>query len=117
MDEGDRLASTSGLVRVHSWEEFRQLVIKTKPESVVYIIEQSGLSKHKETTILRLILPVPQAYYIYLDFPQENHLRETKIPIRNDKLGNRTLEDQDVVAFLRTAFDRSDLKIYSFWTT
>ena len=102
---------------MRGWEEFKQLVIKTKPDSVVYIIEQNGLSERKETTVLRLILPVPQAYYIYLDFPNGDALRETAVPIRRDKLGNRTLEDQDVRDFLKGAFGRSDLKIYSFWTT
>ena len=104
-------------MRVHSWKEFKQLVIKTKPESVVYVIEQNGLSERKETTILRLILLVHQTYYIYLDFPQGDALRETAVPVRRDKLGNRTLEDQDVVDFLKGAFGRSDLKVYSFWTT
>lgn len=102
---------------MRGWEDFKQLVIKTKPDSVVYIIEQNGLSECKETTVLRLILPVPQAYYIYLDFPKGDALRETAVPIRGDKLGNRTLEDQDVRDFLKGAFGRSDLKIYSFWTT
>jgi hypothetical protein len=110
-------ASSKGLVRVHSWEEFKQLVIKTKPDSLVYIIEQNGLSGRKETTVLRLILLFQQTYYIYLDFPQGNGLRETAVPIRRDKLGNRTLEDKDVVDFLKSAFERSDLKVYSFWTT
>lgn len=102
---------------MRSWEEFKQLVIKTKPDSVVYIIEQNGLSESKETTILRLILLFQQTYYVYLDFPKGGALRETAVPIRRDKLGNRTLEDQDVVSFLKGAFGRSDLKIYSYWTT
>jgi len=110
-------ASSKGLVRVHSWEEFKQIVVKTKPDSLVYIIEQNGLSERKETTVLRLILLVQQTYYLFLDFPHGDALRETAVPIRRDKFGNRTLEDQDVINFLKGAFGRSDLKVYSFWTT
>lgn len=109
---------SKGLVRVPTWKEFKQqLVIETKPDSVVYIIEQNGLSASKETTVLRVIPLFQQAHYIFLDFPKGNALRETLIPIRIDKLGNRTLEDQDVVNFLKGAFGRNDLQVCSFWTT
>jgi hypothetical protein len=103
--------------RVKTWEEFKRLTIESKPDAVVYSIDQNAMSKTKEPTCLRLILPVSSGYYVYLDFPKGNALRETGIPIREDKLGNRCLQDEDVVQFLKSAFGRENLQVYSFWTT
>ena len=103
------------LIRVKSWIEFKRLVTELKPDSLVYIIEQNGLTPKREMTILRLILPAKNGYYIYLDFPKENVLRETVIPIHNDK-GNRYLEDDDIKRFLKKEFGEN-MPIFSYWTT
>ena len=103
------------LIRVKSWEEFKRLVGELKPNSLVYIIEQNGLTQTKETTILRLILPAQNAYYVYLDFPKGDALRETAIPIHDDK-GNRHLEDEDIKLFLKKEFGEK-MSILSYWTT
>ena len=103
------------LIRVKSWEEFRRLVVELKPNSIVYIIEQNGLTQTKETTILRLILPAQNAYYVYLDFPKDDALRETAIPIHDDK-GNRHLEDDDIKRLLKKEFGENT-PIFSYWTT
>ena len=104
-------------IRVKTWEEFKRLTIESKPDAVVYSIDQNGMSKTKELTCLRLILPVSSGYYVYLDFPKGNVLRETGIPIREDKLGNRYLQDEDIVQFLKSAFGRENLQVFSYWTT
>jgi len=44
---------------------------------------------------LKLIMPTQEVYYIFLDFPKEDKLRETGIPIRKDRKGNRCLEDKE----------------------
>ena len=104
------------LIRVKSWEEFKRLVIELKPNSLVYIIEQDGLTPTKETTILRLILPAQNAYYVYLDFPKENALRETGISIQVDKTGQRHLEDDDIKRFIKKEFGEN-MPVFSYWTT
>jgi hypothetical protein len=104
------------VIRVKSWQEFKRLAINLKPESVVYNIEQNGLSPERELTCLRLIMPTQEVYYIFLDFPKEEALRETCIPIRRDKKGNRYLEDKDVISFLKTQLERKDLTVCSYWT-
>ncbi len=104
-------------IRVRTWREFKQLAIELKPEAVVYSIDQNAMSRNKEPTCLRLILPVSSGYYVYLDFPKDGALRETGIPIRRDKLGNRCLQDDDVKPFIKNALGREDLQVYSFWTT
>jgi hypothetical protein len=103
------------LTRVKNWEVFKRLVHELKPNSIVYIIEQNGLTPNKEMTVLRLLLPAKNAYYVYLDFPKGNALRETGIPIREDK-GNRHLEDDDIKKFLKKEFGE-EMPIFSYWTT
>jgi hypothetical protein len=44
------------VIRVRSWQEFKHLAIDLKPESMVYNIEQNGLSPERELTCLRLIM-------------------------------------------------------------
>jgi len=103
------------LFRVKAWEEFKRLVTQLKADSLVYIIEQNGLTSTREMTVLRLILPAKNGYYIYLDFPKGNALRETALPIHDNK-GNRHLEDDDIKSFLKREFGKK-IPIFSYWTT
>lgn len=104
------------VIRVNNWQEFKRLAVNLKPDSVVYNIEQNGFSPERELTCLRLIMPTQDAYYIFLDFPKEEGLRETLIPIRRDKNGNRYLDNSDVRSFLKTQLERKDLTVCSYWT-
>lgn len=104
------------VVKVKSWQELKRLAIDLKPKSMVYNIEQNGLSPERELTCLRLIMPTQDVYYIFLDFPKEDRLRETDIPIRKDSKGNRRIEDEDVIDFLKIQLERKDLAVYSYWT-
>jgi hypothetical protein len=108
----------SDLVRVRKWAEFKRLVTEFKPDSIVYSIDQNGVSRTKELTALRLILLVQGGYYVYLDFPKgnENVLRETGIPIHRDRNGVRYLEDEDVIRFIKRELGEG-LAVFSFWTT
>jgi hypothetical protein len=107
---------SEGIIRVKSWEEFKQLAIKHHPKSIVYVIEQTGLSPTKELTTLRLMLPAANGIYILLDFSNGKELRQTGIPIRIDKLGDHLIEDDDVKDFLKNQLKREDLIICSYWT-
>ena len=108
----------SDLVRVRKWTEFKRLVVEFKPDSIVYSIDQNAMSKNKELTALRFILLAGGGYYVYLDFPKgkENVMRETGIPIREDRNGVRYLTDEDVVQFIKQELGET-LKVFSFWTT
>ena len=102
------------LVRVNKWSEFKRLILELKPGSIVYNIEQTGISKDREFTSLRLIIP-SKNHYVYIDFPKGNALRETGIPIQRDKTGTRCIEDQDIRTFLKEQF--GSLLVYSYWIT
>ncbi len=103
------------LVRVSKWIEFKRLVNELKPDSIVYNIEQTGISKTREFTSLRLIIPSSK-YYVYVDFPKGEMLRETAIPIREDPSGTRCIEDDDIRAFLKIELG-DKLTVYSYWIT
>jgi hypothetical protein len=80
----------------------------------VYNIEQTGISKDREFTSLRLIIP-SKKYYVYVDFPKGDTLRETGIPIHKDSTGTRCIEDIDIKGFLQKQF--GNLPVYSYWIT
>ena len=101
-------------IRVHTWQEFKELAYTKNPKSVVYIIAQSIPARNH--TGLKLILPVDRAQYIFTDTAKGDFMRRTGIPIRTNSKGNRFLTDEDVKRFLRTELQINDLKIFSYWT-
>jgi hypothetical protein len=110
-------ARDSGQVRIRTWQEFKRQVAEKQPGSIVYILEQNGFSKDKEVTILRVIMLHDQRYFIFIDAPKGDSLRETGIPLRKDKNGARYLDDQEVKTYLKAQFEAIKLEVYSFWTT
>ena len=87
-------------IRVHTWQEFKDLAYSKNPKSVVYVIAQSIPSRNH--TGLKLILPVDGAQYIFTDTAKGDIMRRTGIPIHTGNKGNRFLTDEDVKRFLRT---------------
>jgi hypothetical protein len=108
---------SEGHVRIRSWEEFKRLVSEKKPRSLVYILEQNALSPNKELTTLRIIMLHDKRYYIFLDFPKGEKLRETGIPLHKDKQGIFNLDEDEVKVILKKQFEKEKLEIFSFWTT
>ena len=104
-------------VRIRDWEEFKRLVSEKKPKSIVFILEQNALSPNKELTTLRIILMHDKHYYIFLDFPKGQFLRETKIPLHNDKNGLWNLDEDEVKNILKKQFEKENVEVFSFWTT
>ncbi len=107
---------TEGHIRVRSWEEFKRLVSENKPRSIVFILEQNGFSPNKELTTLRLIMLADKRYYIFLDFPKGEALRETQIPMHRDKNGIPNLDEDEVKSFLKHEFEKDKIDVFSFWT-
>ena len=81
---------------------------------MVYGIEQAALSPQKDFTTLRLILPTPEGLILFLDFSDGKRLRETGIPVRVDKLGNRFIDDDDIIGFLKKQLGMDDLSICAY---
>ena len=108
---------SDGHIRVKSWEEFKRLVSEKKPGSIVYVLEQNGFSPNKELSTLRIIMLHDKRYYIFLDFPKGEKLRETGIPLHKDKKGIPNLDEDEVKNILKKQFEKEKLDIFSFWTT
>ena len=106
-----------GHVRIRSWEEFKRLVSEKKPISIVFILEQNGFSPNRELTTLRIIMLHDKRYYIFLDFPNGEALRETGIPLHKDTNGILNLDEDEVKVILKKQFEKEKLEVYSFWTT
>jgi len=105
-----------GHVRVRNWEEFKRLVSEKKPGSIVFILEQSGFSPNKELTSLKLIMLHDRRYYILIDSPKGDALRQLGIPFHKDKNGIPNLDEDEVKSFLEKQFEKDKVKVYSFWT-
>ena len=108
---------SDGHVRIRDWEEFKRLVGEKKQKSIVFILEQNAFSPNKELTTLRVILMHDKRYYIFLDFPKGQFLRETKIPLRKDKQGLWNLDEDEVKNILKKEFEKENVEVFSFWTT
>ena len=102
------------VVRVKTWQEFKQLIIKHDPSSIAYNIEQGVPARHLSG--LRLILPVKGTQYVFIDTADGDRLRKTAIPLHKDKYGNKYIKDEDVVKFVRSELKRKDFKLHSYWT-
>ena len=74
------------VIRVKSWKEFKQLIIRYNPGSIAYKIEQGVPARN--LTSLRLMLPVKGTQYVFIDTAIEDHLRKTNITLHKDKHGN-----------------------------
>ena len=101
--------------RIRSWEEF--LVSEKKPNSIVYVLKQNGFSPNKELATLRIIMLHDKRYFIFLDFPKGEKLRETGIPLHKDKNGVYNLDEDEVKTILKKQFEKEKIEIFSFWTT
>lgn len=108
--------TSEGHVRIRSWEEFKRLVIEKKPTSIVYVLEQNALSPNKELSSLRVIMLHDKRYYIFLDFPKGEVLRETGIQLRKDKRGIFNLDEDEVKMILKKQFEKEKIEVFSFWT-
>jgi hypothetical protein len=106
---------TEDNIHIRSWQKFKQTITEKKPKSIVFILEQNGFSKNKELSTLKIIMLHDKRYYIFYDFPKDDTLRETKIPLHKDKNGISNLDEAEVKAYLKSQFENLD--IYSFWTT
>ncbi|MCW1296672.1 MAG: hypothetical protein OH319_03240 [Candidatus Parvarchaeota archaeon] len=105
----------SKIVKIRNWQKFKELINTQGLESIVYNIEQNGLSESRELTVLRIIAPLKDGYYIFIDFPKEDKLGETGIRLSKDNFGNRYIDEKDVIDFLKHQFNKK-LNICSYWT-
>ncbi len=104
----------ANVIRVKSWDEFKRLIIKYKPTSIAYNIEQGIPAKN--LTSVRLILPTEYAQFVFVDTAIGNQLRKMKIPLSKDKSGNMYIKDEDLIKFVRSQVKIKNLHLHSYWS-
>jgi hypothetical protein len=78
-------------------------------------LSKLAFRKHESSPAYGSLSPAKN-YYVDVDFPKGDVLRETGIPIHKDATGTRCIEDDDVRAFLKRVFGEK-LPVYSYWIT
>lgn len=102
------------VIRVDSWEEFKQLIKRYGAKEIAYRVEMGVPARH--LTGLRFILPTPDAQYVFVDTAMEDRLRRTGIKLRADKLGNIYVSDEDIISFIKSELGDEKIKLYSYFT-
>ncbi|MCS7120787.1 MAG: hypothetical protein RMJ07_06035 [Nitrososphaerota archaeon] len=97
------------IVRVKDWEEFRSLVVKLHPPSIVYNVQRSPLSR--PPIGLRLMFAHGDTQYVFIDFADGNMLKQTRIQLAKHENGEEYLRDEDLKRFLEEELGRKDLLI------
>lgn len=97
------------IVRLRTWDEFKELATSLRPKSIVYNLHRAPLSK--PPICLRLILPSGQKQYVFLDFAAGENLKQTNIPIFKPKKGEAYVRDENIKQFIREELGRDDLLI------
>ena len=108
---------TEGHIRIRSWEEYKRIIREKKPSSITFVLEQNAFSPNKELSSLRIIMLHDKRYYMFFDFAKGDKLKETGIPLHEDKNGLLNLEENEVKSFLMREFEKDHIGIFSFWTT
>jgi hypothetical protein len=107
-------SETEGHVRTRDWEAYKRLVREKKPSSITFVLEQNALSPHKELSSLRIIMLHDKRYYMFFDFPKGNRLKETCIPLHEDKNGILNLDEDEVKTILKKEFEKDNIEVFSF---
>jgi len=96
-------------IYVKEWEIYKELVLKLKPRSLYYSIIPAPLSK--PPVALRITFTSADNQYIFFDFPQGSHFRQTKIQIKSNKR-EACLKYEDVKQLIINQLGGQNIRIY-----
>jgi hypothetical protein len=102
---------TAKVVHINTWEKYKQQALNSKLGSIFYTIQRAPLSK--PPIALRLVFASEDKQYVFLDFPKNKTLRQTRIPIKTNKQGEAFIDEEDIKNFIHKELQLKDLKIYS----
>ncbi|MEM2959946.1 MAG: hypothetical protein QW261_16715 [Candidatus Jordarchaeaceae archaeon] len=103
--------TTAKIIHVKTWEDYKQQALNSKPEILFYTIQRAPLSK--PPIALRLVFTAEDKQYIFLDFPENKNLRQTKIQIKINKQGEAFIDEEDIKNFIYKEVQLKNLKIHS----
>lgn len=95
-----------------TWDRFKELLIKLCPKEIYYAQGKAPLSR--PPVALRLTFAGQSVQYVFIDTAKGRILRRTRIPVRVDKWGNHSLEEEEIRSFIYAQLGRTDIKIRSF---
>ena len=102
------------VIRVNSWKGFKYLLIKHNVREIAYNIEMGIPARH--LTVLRLILPIGNIRYVFIDTASGGKLRKTGMPLSKDKMGNMHIRGEDVIKFIRLKIGGKEIRLHSYWS-
>jgi hypothetical protein len=100
------------VVRVQTWNRFKELLKRLHPEEIYYAQGNAPLSR--PPIELRFIFAAEGIQYVFIDTGKGDILRRTRIPVRLDKYGNFNIEEDDIKKFVCAQLGRANIKIRSF---
>ena len=83
-------------------------------KEIAYNIEMGIPARY--LTALRLILPIGNIQYVFIDAASGGKLRKTGIPLSEDEMGNIYVKDEDVVGFIKSEVGGKEIRLYSYWS-
>jgi len=102
------------VIRVNYWKKFRHLLIKHNVKEIAYNIEMGIPARH--LTALRLILPISNIQYVFIDTASGKKLRKTDIWVSEDEMENIYIKDEDIIDFIKSEVGRKEIRLHSYWS-
>jgi hypothetical protein len=102
MQEGTGL----GVVRIEDLDGFKKAVRDLTPATIMYSVDPDPESKPPLN--LRLVFYHNGNTYLYIDRPDNSHLKETKIPISIPRKGAASIEDKEILRLLSNEIKNVD---------
>ncbi len=91
-----------GVVRIENMNDFKATVKDLAPATIMYSVDPNPESTPPLN--LRLVFYHNRDTYTYIDYPDNSHLKETKIPISTPQGSSATIEDKEIQDFLASEF-------------
>ncbi len=102
------------VITVRSWRELKVIIDEQQPEFVAYVIEKNWPVSSEESVALRFIVPRANAQYVLYDSPEGEVLKETRIPLHEDKDGHMMVCEDDVKCYLKNELGSHKIIICSY---
>lgn len=95
-----------GVIRIQDWNKFKKAVKDLGPATILYSVDADF--GNQPPLNLRLVFYHNGNTYVYIDVPDNSHLKETRIPIVIPRKGAASIDDKEILRFLSNEFKNVD---------